>query len=116
MKMTFAYITSSNLTVTVFMIFQAVSPSFWSSMADTRGRRPVYLATLLVYVLACIGLAMVTNYPMLLAFRMLQAFGASSVIAIGAGTIGKKKFCFKVTPETYRRFTNAKCTMCLSHS
>ncbi|KAJ8663020.1 hypothetical protein O0I10_001197 [Lichtheimia ornata] len=76
-----------NLTVTVFMIFQAVSPSFWSSMADTRGRRPVYLATLLVYVLACIGLAMVTNYPMLLAFRMLQAFGASSVIAIGAGTI-----------------------------
>lgn len=90
MKMTFAYITSSNLTVTVFMIFQAVSPSFWSSMADTRGRRPVYLATLLVYVLACIGLAMVTNYPMLLAFRMLQAFGASSVIAIGAGTIGKK--------------------------
>lgn len=93
------------------MIFQAVSPSFWSSMADTRGRRPVYLATLLVYVLACIGLAMVTNYPMLLAFRMLQAFGASSVIAIGAGTIGKKKSCFKVTPDTIgvSLMQNARC-------
>ncbi|KAF7732574.1 hypothetical protein EC973_003321 [Apophysomyces ossiformis] len=56
-------------------------------MADTRGRRPVYLYTLLIYILACIALAMTSNYAMLLALRMLQAFGASSVIAIGAGTI-----------------------------
>ncbi|KAI8148834.1 major facilitator superfamily domain-containing protein [Fennellomyces sp. T-0311] len=76
-----------NLSVTVFMIWQALSPSFWSSLADTRGRRPVYIATLFIYILACVGLALVTNYTLLLVFRMLQAFGASSVIAIGAGTI-----------------------------
>ncbi|KAI9490879.1 major facilitator superfamily domain-containing protein [Zychaea mexicana] len=76
-----------NLSVTVFMIWQALSPSFWSSLADTRGRRPVYIATLLIYILACAGLALVTNYTLLLVFRMLQAFGAASVIAIGAGTI-----------------------------
>lgn len=79
----------SNLTVTVFMIFQAVSPAFWSSMADTRGRRPVYICTLFIYLLSCIGLAMSTNYAILLSLRMVQAFGASSVIAIGAGVIGK---------------------------
>lgn len=71
------------------MIWQALSPSFWSSLADTRGRRPVYIATLFIYILACVGLALVSNYTLLLVFRMLQAFGASSVIAIGAGTIGK---------------------------
>ncbi|KAI9275816.1 major facilitator superfamily domain-containing protein, partial [Phascolomyces articulosus] len=76
-----------NLSVTVFMIWQALSPSFWSSLADTRGRRPVYIATLFIYILACVGLALVTNYTLLLVFRMVQAFGASSVIAIGAGTI-----------------------------
>ncbi|KAI7856639.1 major facilitator superfamily domain-containing protein [Circinella umbellata] len=76
-----------NLSVTVFMIWQALSPSFWSSLADTRGRRPVYIATLFIYILACVGLALVSNYTLLLVFRMLQAFGASSVIAIGAGTI-----------------------------
>lgn len=70
------------------MIFQAISPSFWSALADTRGRRPVYLATLFTYILSNVGLALVTNYGLLLGFRMLQAFGAASVIAIGAGTIG----------------------------
>ncbi|ORY97648.1 putative multidrug transporter [Syncephalastrum racemosum] len=76
-----------NLTVTVFMIFQAVSPAFWSSMADTRGRRPVYICTLFIYLLSCVGLAMSSNYAILLSLRMVQAFGASSVIAIGAGVI-----------------------------
>ncbi|KAI8381140.1 major facilitator superfamily domain-containing protein [Radiomyces spectabilis] len=76
-----------NLSVTMFMIFQALSPSFWSSLADSRGRRPVYLITLLIYILSCAGLACVSNYTLLLVFRALQAFGASSVIAIGAGTI-----------------------------
>lgn len=85
------------------MIFQAISPSFWSALADTRGRRPVYLCTLLVYVVACIGLAVTSSYISLLLLRMLQAFGASSVIAIGAGTIGKLKssYFFFVSSFTY---------------
>ncbi|KAI7881682.1 MFS general substrate transporter [Lichtheimia hyalospora FSU 10163] len=76
-----------NLSVTVFMLFQAISPSFWSVLADTHGRRPIYLATLFVYILASIGTALASSYVSLLLFRMLQAFGSSSVIAIGAGTI-----------------------------
>lgn len=81
-----------NLSVTVFMLFQAISPSFWSVLADTHGRRPIYLATLFVYILASIGTALASSYVALLLFRMLQAFGSSSVIAIGAGTIGKSIF------------------------
>ncbi|KAI8877166.1 MFS general substrate transporter [Backusella circina FSU 941] len=77
-----------NLTVTVYMIFQAISPTFWGSLSDTYGRRIVLLATVFVYCGACVGLALTPNYACLLVFRMLQAFGSSSVIAVGAGIIG----------------------------
>ncbi|KAI9479607.1 major facilitator superfamily domain-containing protein [Zychaea mexicana] len=77
-----------NLTVTVYMIFQALSPSFWGSLADLWGRRPVYLGTLFIFIGVCIGLAMAPTFPFLLGMRMVQAFGASSGIALGAGVIG----------------------------
>jgi MFS family permease len=51
-----------NLTVTVYMIFQGPSPSFWGSQANIRGRRSVYLATLIVYMGSCIGLALAPIY------------------------------------------------------
>ncbi|KAI9246069.1 major facilitator superfamily domain-containing protein [Phascolomyces articulosus] len=77
-----------NLTVTVYMIFQALSPSFWGSSSDLWGRRPVYLGTLFIFIGVCIGLAMAPTFPFLLGMRMIQAFGASSGIALGAGVIG----------------------------
>ncbi|CAO3591564.1 unnamed protein product [Absidia cylindrospora] len=69
------------------MIIQAIAPSFWGQWADTRGRRPVYLLTLMLYSVSNVGLAMTNSYNMLICFRILQAFGASSMIGIGAGTI-----------------------------
>ncbi|KAI8071394.1 major facilitator superfamily domain-containing protein [Gongronella butleri] len=77
-----------NLSVTVYMILQGLGPTFWGSMADLFGRRPVYQLTIIVYIGACIGLALTPSYGLLIFFRMLQAFGVSSVIAIGAGAIG----------------------------
>ncbi|KAG0748328.1 hypothetical protein G6F57_002539 [Rhizopus arrhizus] len=77
-----------SLTVTMYMILQGISPSFWGAIADTWGRRPVYIVTLFVYSLASVGAGCSQNYPMLLVMRMLQAVGSSSSIAVGAGTIG----------------------------
>ncbi|KAJ2956524.1 hypothetical protein NQZ79_g7643 [Umbelopsis isabellina] len=69
-------------------VFQGLSPSLWGSLADVWGRRPVYLTTMIIYAGANIGLALAPNYTALIVLRMLQAFGATSVIAIGAGCIG----------------------------
>ncbi|RCI06850.1 hypothetical protein CU098_013552 [Rhizopus stolonifer] len=77
-----------SLTVTMYLIFQGIAPSFWGAIADTWGRRPVYVATLFVYSLASVGAGFSRDYPMLLVMRMLQAVGSSSSIAVGAGTIG----------------------------
>ncbi|ORX62218.1 MFS general substrate transporter [Hesseltinella vesiculosa] len=77
-----------NLTITTYLIFQAISPTFWGSIADVWGRRLVYIGTTLVYCLACVGLAVQRNYGAMLFLRMLQSFGSSSLIAVGAGVIG----------------------------
>lgn len=65
------------------MIFQGLSPSFWGPLADLWGRRPIYLMTMVIYVGACIGIALTPNLAGLMVLRMLQAFGSSSVIAVG---------------------------------
>lgn len=69
------------------MVLQAISPTFWGTLADHWGRRPVLLSTMIVYCSACIGLALSPNYAALMVFRMVQAFGSSSVIAISAGVL-----------------------------
>jgi MFS family permease len=71
------------------MIFQGLSPSFWGAFADSLGRRPAYITSILFFIGACAGLACSRNYAALVTLRMLQSFGSSSAIAVGAGTIGK---------------------------
>ncbi|CEL56102.1 putative transporter AQR1 OS=Saccharomyces cerevisiae (strain ATCC 204508 / S288c) GN=AQR1 PE=1 SV=1 [Rhizoctonia solani AG-1 IB] len=78
-----------NLTVTMYMVFQGISPMLWGGLADRFGRRPVYLACLSLLLLSCVGLALVpTNaYWLLMVLRCFQAAGSASMIALGAGVI-----------------------------
>ncbi|ORY88407.1 major facilitator superfamily domain-containing protein [Leucosporidium creatinivorum] len=77
-----------NLSVTLFLVFQGVTPTFWGAICDVRGRRPVYILTFTVYVAACIGLSQTTSYGVLLALRCIQAAGSASVVALGNGSVG----------------------------
>ena len=77
-----------NLTVTLYLIFQAISPLIFSTTSDTVGRRPILLATYLIYTVGSLGLALNKHsYPALLLLRALQSLGASSVMAVGYGII-----------------------------
>ncbi|WWC68835.1 uncharacterized protein I206_102770 [Kwoniella pini CBS 10737] len=77
-----------NLTVTSYMIFQAISPTFWGAISDVYGRRLTLLCTFLVFLSACIGLALSNHFYQLIILRCLQSTGSASTIAIGAGIIG----------------------------
>ncbi|KAF2149193.1 MFS multidrug transporter [Myriangium duriaei CBS 260.36] len=77
-----------NLTVTAYLIFQALAPSLWGPISDVKGRRVAYCCTFLVFLGACIGLALSRNYATLVVLRCLQSTGSASTIAIGAGVIG----------------------------
>ncbi|KAH8891097.1 major facilitator superfamily transporter [Thozetella sp. PMI_491] len=77
-----------NFTITLFMIFQGFAPSFWSPLSDSWGRRPVYLATFMVYTLASLGLSLVErNYAALLVLRALQSVGGSSGLSLAYSVV-----------------------------
>lgn len=72
-----------SLTITSYLIMQAISPLLWGPMSDTLGRRPVYIASLAVYIVANIALSFSPNYAVLLIFRGVQAAGSASTVSIG---------------------------------
>ncbi|KAF4920640.1 Itaconate transport protein [Colletotrichum viniferum] len=76
-----------SLTITSYLIMQAVSPLLWGPMSDTLGRRPTYVASFAVYIGANVALSFSPNYPVLLIFRGVQAAGSASTVSIGNGVI-----------------------------
>lgn len=77
-----------NLTVTIYSIFQGISPMFWASLSDAFGRRPILIACLVIYLGADVGLALANSYGILFGMRILQAFGIASTVAIAGGVVG----------------------------
>ncbi|KAK1721105.1 major facilitator superfamily transporter [Colletotrichum lupini] len=72
-----------NLTVTSYMILQAISPTLFGDFGDMAGRRPAFLVAFSIYLVACVGLALQRDYAALLVLRMLQSGGSSGAIALG---------------------------------
>jgi multidrug resistance protein len=79
-----------NQTVTVYLVFQGLSPMLWGPISDRHGRRLVYLGCLSVLVLSSIGMALcpTSHFWLLLFLRCFQSGGSASTIALGAGVIG----------------------------
>ncbi|KAF3939011.1 hypothetical protein ABW19_dt0205565 [Dactylella cylindrospora] len=79
--------TEVNLSLTTYLISQAIAPSVTGELSDTLGRRPVYILTFIVYIAANIGLALQKSLAGLLVLRMVQSAGSSGTIAIGFGAV-----------------------------
>lgn len=77
-------------TVTVYLVFQGVSPMLWGPLSDRYGRRLVFLVCLSILVASSIGLALcpTSAFWLLLLLRCFQSGGSASTIALGAGVIG----------------------------
>ena len=77
-----------NLTVTLYIVFQAISPILFTPASDTLGRRPIILTTFSLYTLASIGLVLNRHsYAGLISIRALQSLGASAIQAVSYGII-----------------------------
>lgn len=79
--------TKINLTLSVYMIFMAISPMIMGGIADVIGRRPALLACFSVYLVSCVLIALCHTYPELMGFRILQSIGASPTIAIASAVV-----------------------------
>ncbi|TGJ78695.1 hypothetical protein E0Z10_g10066 [Xylaria hypoxylon] len=71
-----------NLTLTTYMILQALAPTIFGDFGDVAGRRPAFIIAFVIYLGANIGLALQRNYAALLVLRMLQSGGSSGTIAL----------------------------------
>lgn len=76
-----------NLTVSVYMVFMAISPMIMGGFADVIGRRPAMLGCFAVYIVSCVMIALCQDYKELMGFRILQSIGASPTIAIASAVV-----------------------------
>ncbi|KXS16232.1 MFS general substrate transporter [Gonapodya prolifera JEL478] len=77
-----------NATLTVYVLFQGFAPLLvWGPIGDIYGRRPVYLVSFLIFILASIASVFSVNVWMLFVCRLFTSFGASAVNTTGVGTI-----------------------------
>lgn len=66
-----------NLTITSYLAVAAIAPTLVGDAADILGRRPVYLVTLGVYLIANVAIALTRTYAALVGLRVLQALAIS---------------------------------------
>ncbi|KAJ8127926.1 hypothetical protein O1611_g5710 [Lasiodiplodia mahajangana] len=77
-----------NLTLTIYIIFQGISPVIFGPLSDYYGRRPMFLITLLLYAVGNLGLSLNDrSYAALLVLRSVQSLGASAAYAISFGVV-----------------------------
>ncbi|KAI8391752.1 major facilitator superfamily domain-containing protein [Radiomyces spectabilis] len=70
------------LTTSLFILFGGIGPIMWASISDFYHiRRFIYLVSLLIFVAASIGCALVTNVWYLVVLRCIQSIGTSGTIA-----------------------------------
>lgn len=77
-----------NISVVCYLLLQGLAPMVSSNLADTFGKRPVLLASLLIYIASCIALSQANVFWLLAVLRCIQAAGIAPVIAISSGVSG----------------------------
>ncbi|KAI9264936.1 major facilitator superfamily domain-containing protein [Phascolomyces articulosus] len=80
--------TLMNASLAIYIYCLAVFPLIWATFSDVFGRRPVYLISFLVAIVGMACSAISKNITMFILFRAISAIGSSSVLSMGAGTIG----------------------------
>ncbi|KAK3991018.1 major facilitator superfamily domain-containing protein [Cladorrhinum sp. PSN332] len=76
-----------NLTLTTYMIFQAIAPTLVGDLGDMAGRRPAFIIAFIIYIAANLGLALQDNYAALLVLRAVQSAGSSGTLALSFAAI-----------------------------
>lgn len=84
----FGSFTSFPWVFSMYLLTQAVSVPFYGRLADTRGRRPVLLAGVALFIAASLLCGIAWNMGSLIAFRAIQGLGAGVVFPVTQTIIG----------------------------
>ncbi|MFO1414429.1 MAG: MFS transporter [Burkholderiales bacterium] len=76
------------LVMIVFVLVALTSTALMANLSDRHGRRPVYLASVTLFALGSLVIALSPRYWMVLAGRALQGLGAGGIIPTASAVIG----------------------------
>ncbi|KAF4977838.1 hypothetical protein FZEAL_5681 [Fusarium zealandicum] len=77
-----------NVSNAVYMVVMALSPIVWGPMSQVFGRRPVALASSIMFFVLSLATALAPNLASFIVFRAASAFGGASFILIGPACVG----------------------------
>ncbi|KAJ9110434.1 hypothetical protein QFC19_001560 [Naganishia cerealis] len=75
------------LSLSIFILFQGGFPVLWSTIAEITGRKIIYLVSNALFITGTIVAGRANSMTLLILMRLVQAFGSSAVLAIGAGSL-----------------------------
>ncbi len=73
---------------TTYVLFTLVGAPITARLSDLRGRRPVYVTNVAVFALGSLVVALAPSFPVLLAGRAIQGFGAGGILPVASAVIG----------------------------
>lgn len=71
-----------NLTIIFFFAFYALGMLFWGPLSDKYGRKKILTIGMIIYCIGSLLCATTSNVSMLIIFRVIQAIGSGSAVAV----------------------------------
>ncbi len=79
---------SVGLVMTVFVLFSLCSTALMANLGDRHGRRPVYLASISLFALGSLLIALAPSFELILLGRAIQGIGGGGIIPTASAVIG----------------------------
>jgi EmrB/QacA subfamily drug resistance transporter len=76
------------LVMSVFVLFSLCSTALMANLSDRYGRRPVYLASVSLFALGSLLIALSPRFWMLIASRAIQGIGAGGITPTASAVVG----------------------------
>ena len=72
----------------LYILFSLLGAPLMAKLSDRYGRRTIYLADIALFALGSMLVAVAPSFPVLLAGRAIQAFGAGGLLPVASAVIG----------------------------
>jgi EmrB/QacA subfamily drug resistance transporter len=74
--------------VTAYLLTSTAATPLWGKISDLYGRRPVFQAAIVTFLIGSVLCGLSQNMPQLIAFRAIQGIGGGGLFAISFSVIG----------------------------
>jgi EmrB/QacA subfamily drug resistance transporter len=74
--------------VTIFLLTSTISIPFWGKLSDIYGRKPAFMAGIVIFLIGSALSGLSQNMGMLIVFRGIQGIGAGALFPVALAVIG----------------------------